>query len=370
MPLTNPKLWTIPLGDRADVSDLPNDPQTGANIGKASFSQLFGQINQLPLNAGGVPPSRDDFNALFKILGDNIYYLQNGGVYQWANSQTYNKYAIVMHNGVLYQSQVDGNKNQQPSSTSEQWKPLIRVQTVNGQQADANGNITIDIPSVGDFASLSKTNNFAGVQNFNNTINTNKALNAKDVLTVTKRFTANADSVLVGNVSCSNSVTVTKNLTVKGGTTLANTIFSASPTAPTPPTADNSTKLATTAFVQGLIKSEVAKFGTVRKIATRNTQGVWSITNAVINKPLFIILKMSAKPTDDNTHAKIDGLSGTTTDFTYQTGSFFYLGWFRFSVSSSRYDMSTPNVCVLIPNQTTVSISVATINQAILEAYQ
>lgn len=238
MPLINPKLWAFPLGNKADVSDLPDNPQTGANIGKASLSQLFGQINQIPLNAGGVPPSRDDFNALFKILGDNIFYLQNGGFYLWANTQTYNKFAIVLHDGTLFKSLIDGNKNNQPSSTSQQWEPLIKVQSVNNVKPDAQGNISISIPSISGLASLSKDNIFSGNQ------------------------------------------TINKNLTVKGSSSFAGGSFSASPTVPDISATDSSKKVPNTKFVQDAIKRNAgAPTGVVVGFMGKTIPSGWLLCN-------------------------------------------------------------------------------------------
>lgn len=106
---TQPTQWTHALGNNADVSTLPDD--TAGTTGLASLQKLFQLINQTPLAAGGVAPSREDFNALFKLLGESIFYMQNGGV--WAYNATYdyevgrvvlytdgNLYKCIQANGV------------------------------------------------------------------------------------------------------------------------------------------------------------------------------------------------------------------------------------------------------------------------------
>ena len=106
---TQPTQWTHALGNNADVSTLPDD--TAGTTGLASLQKLFQLINQTPLAAGGVAPSREDFNALFKLLGESVFYMQNGGV--WAYNATYdyevgrvvlytdgNLYKCIQANGV------------------------------------------------------------------------------------------------------------------------------------------------------------------------------------------------------------------------------------------------------------------------------
>ena len=95
MPLKYPRIWDTTLGATADVSDLP-DTASGTS-GLASISDIFPPITQIPLKAGGVAPSRADFNALFKLLGDNIYFLQNGGTYVYSATQDYYVGAIVWY---------------------------------------------------------------------------------------------------------------------------------------------------------------------------------------------------------------------------------------------------------------------------------
>lgn len=103
-----PTQWNHELGNNADVSTLPDD--TGATTGLASLQKLFQIINQTPLQAGGVAPNREDFNSLFKYLGDQIFYTQNGGV------PSYNPdYDYIAGRRILY---TDGNlyKCKQPNT--------------------------------------------------------------------------------------------------------------------------------------------------------------------------------------------------------------------------------------------------------------
>lgn len=95
-----PTQWTHTLGNAADVSTLPDD--TGASTGLASLQKLWQQVNQLPLNAGGVAPARTDFNALFKLLGDSVFYAMQGGVASYNASYDYPRGALVKYNDSIY----------------------------------------------------------------------------------------------------------------------------------------------------------------------------------------------------------------------------------------------------------------------------
>ena len=95
--MTQPTKWSAPLGSGADVQELPDD-----DLRYASFSKIFPQITQVPLSAGGVAPRRIDFNSLFKLLADNIYYYQNGGVFEYSATADYEKGALVRYNDKIY----------------------------------------------------------------------------------------------------------------------------------------------------------------------------------------------------------------------------------------------------------------------------
>lgn len=106
-----PTLWTHALGNNADVSTLPDD--TSGTTGLASLQKLFQLINQTPLEAGGIAPSREDINALFKFLGDPVFYMMNGGLWTYSTAMDYPVGALVKYNNAIYECvQANG-----PSST-------------------------------------------------------------------------------------------------------------------------------------------------------------------------------------------------------------------------------------------------------------
>ena len=91
-----PNQWEHPLGNNADTSTLPDD--AAATAGIASLQKLFQIINATPLEAGGIAPDREDVNALFKYLGDQIFYTQNGGVPSYNAAYDYIPGRVVLYN--------------------------------------------------------------------------------------------------------------------------------------------------------------------------------------------------------------------------------------------------------------------------------
>ena len=82
--MVQPTKWSEVLGYNADCNQLPEDATL-----TASFSRLFPEITQIPLEVGGTPPKRMDLNAIFKLIGENVYYYQNGGVFEYNNNFHY-----------------------------------------------------------------------------------------------------------------------------------------------------------------------------------------------------------------------------------------------------------------------------------------
>ena len=100
MATTEPQKWAATLGSTADVNTIPATTPSGS--GRASFSGLFPPVTQLPLDQGGIAPERGDFNALFKYLGEYLFYLMQGGTFSYSTDYDYTAGNLVMHGGSLY----------------------------------------------------------------------------------------------------------------------------------------------------------------------------------------------------------------------------------------------------------------------------
>ena len=140
MATAEPQKWSATLGANADVNTLP--ATTPAGSGRASTNGLFPPITQQPLDEGGLAPERGDFNALFKYLGEYIYYAMQGGVYTYVTTYDYTAGNFVLHEGSLYlciASNGPGSAIKYPTDTAY-WRQLAltsQLPTVN------NGTLTI-----------------------------------------------------------------------------------------------------------------------------------------------------------------------------------------------------------------------------------
>lgn len=130
--LKEPTKWATTIGETADYNKIPETAD--ASTGALSLSALFPPITQLPLSAGGVAPSRADFNGALKLLGDNIQFLQHGGNYSWDSSITYAKGSTVLYNGSIYQSLIDDN-TAEPADTAS-WSKITTASDIASLYAD------------------------------------------------------------------------------------------------------------------------------------------------------------------------------------------------------------------------------------------
>ena len=161
MATTEPQKWTATLGSTADVNALPATTPSGS--GRASTSGLFPPVTQLPLDQGGIAPERGDFNALFKYLGEYIYYAMQGGVYTYVTTYDYTAGNFVLHEGSLYlciASNGPGSAIKYPTDTAY-WR---RLALMSDMPAVGNGTITVQ-------ASGTTIGSFTVNQGDNSTIN-------------------------------------------------------------------------------------------------------------------------------------------------------------------------------------------------------
>ena len=88
MPIpSNPPRLTNVLGYGADISTIPATTPSGS--GAFSYQSGFPAITAVPLTAGGIAPSREDFNAVIKLMSQHLFFLQSGSLYTWNSALDY-----------------------------------------------------------------------------------------------------------------------------------------------------------------------------------------------------------------------------------------------------------------------------------------
>ena len=212
MATIEPQKWSAVLGASADVNTLP--ATTPAGSGRASTSGLFPPITQEPLDEGGLAPERADFNALFKYLGEYVFYAMQGGVYTYVTTYNYTAGNFVLHEGSLYlciAANGPGSAVKYPTDTAY-WRKLALMSDIPAPPTVNNGTLTIQ-------------KNGSTVATFT----ANQAGNTTANITVPAAPTVN-DGQLKINVNGSTVATFTAN---QAGNTTANI------TVPAPPTVNN-----------------------------------------------------------------------------------------------------------------------------------
>ena len=201
MATTEPQKWAATLGNTADVNAIPATTPSGS--GRASFSGLFPPVTQLPLDQGGIAPERGDFNALFKYLGEYLFYLMQGGMFSYTTDYDYTAGNLVMHGGSLYlciASNGPGSAIKYPTDVAY-WRQLAltsQLPTVN------NGTLTIQ-------RNGSNVATFSANQAGNTTANISVPAVNNGILTIQQ------DGVTVGTFTANQSGNTTVNVTGGGG---------------------------------------------------------------------------------------------------------------------------------------------------------
>lgn len=91
----NPTLLSMPLAQNGQKNVIP-ETQVTAGDGLFSQSTGFPAETSLPLGAGGVAPSREDFNGMANLLGGVAYYAQKGFTFNYDAAQDYYTGCIVI----------------------------------------------------------------------------------------------------------------------------------------------------------------------------------------------------------------------------------------------------------------------------------
>ena len=198
--------------------------------GLASIAKGFPQITQVPLAQGGQPPQRQDFNGIFNLFSQFLLYAQNGGVYAYNNTLDYQPPCIISYDGEFYSCLQENG----PSTSAGVQAPTVAAYW---EKVIVN-SVLEDILSV--YAELNSPA-FSGVP----TVPTADAGTNTTQIASTAFVTAALSGIDLSNYALKSDLDTKANVNSPA--------FTGSPTSTTPASSDNSTRIATTAFVKALV---------------------------------------------------------------------------------------------------------------------
>lgn len=114
-------LFESPFANEGTKNIIPvtNNEATGL----ASQVNGFPAITQVPVEAGGIPPIRADFNGILYMLSAFAYWQQSGGLMTYKNTLQYAPLCVVSYNNILFMcikaNGVDTSAGVQPPMTNE-----------------------------------------------------------------------------------------------------------------------------------------------------------------------------------------------------------------------------------------------------------
>lgn len=140
---SNPTLLQYPLVVDGDKSTIPatDDGTTGL------FSQRYGwqSINSLPLDAGGKAVRREDYNGVFALLGNLLWYMQKGFTFNYDNTVQYYTNCVVIDpdNNKRYRCKADTIGNGKPHTDGTHWELFGEGYTLPTATSNVLGGVKI-----------------------------------------------------------------------------------------------------------------------------------------------------------------------------------------------------------------------------------
>lgn len=244
MPISTPNQITVPFA----TSGLKNAIPAAANpvTGNAGYDAGFPATNMTPKEAGGIPPFGQDFNGILFDITTALQFIEAGGVFPYSSSFAtavggYPVGATVLRSdGAGLWRNTTPNNTSNPESFGVGWQP---EGSVNSSIAMSNANVTLSAVQA-----------------------------ARNVILITGTLTANLNMIfptyqrqwsVVNNATGAFSVTCKtasgsgvavptgSSVLIYGDGTNISSIATGT-SGITAPQFDNTTKFATTAFVQGV----------------------------------------------------------------------------------------------------------------------
>lgn len=135
-----PAKLPVPFAASGDKNSIPNTSLIGITPGAASFPDGFPPLTSQAITAGGIPPTREDFNGAFFALSAAVRWLQAGGlaVYDSAFSTAIGGYpngAVLRRSDQLgfWVSTADNNTTDPDGGSPANWTSIASVRSIFGR---------------------------------------------------------------------------------------------------------------------------------------------------------------------------------------------------------------------------------------------
>ena len=112
---SEPTKWAQSLGATANADVIPDE----AGATDVDISKIFPAVFSVPISQGGKAIPRKTLNGILKLLGDWIYYAQNGGIASYSASFDYAVGRVVLYtDGNLYKC-IQANSSTAPKAPTD-----------------------------------------------------------------------------------------------------------------------------------------------------------------------------------------------------------------------------------------------------------
>ena len=125
---TQPQKWSIQIGITSEKATIP----VSAGADSIDLSKLYPSAYELPLDAGGQAVGRTEMNALFSTMAENIYFMQQGGIYEYSNAIDYTVGTRVLYNGDIYKCiQAHSHSDPKAPTNTSYWTKFALITDLN-----------------------------------------------------------------------------------------------------------------------------------------------------------------------------------------------------------------------------------------------
>lgn len=131
-----------PIANEGDKT-IPPETSQSAGTGRLSQEKGWTEVNAQPIAEGGIPPQREDFNGALFLLSQLLYWIQQGGLFNYSTSFDYEVGNEVLLGGVKYRCiQANGPSTTAVSPTASNGSQYWSNQDVGSVRYDKSQSLS------------------------------------------------------------------------------------------------------------------------------------------------------------------------------------------------------------------------------------